>query len=274
MGDFNEVHGVEVKGRVSEAYASVLTPDALSFVASLARRFDKARQSLLAARRARQREILEGKLPDFLPETAEIRAGHWTVGPIPPDLLDRRVEITGPPERKMIINALNSGANVYMADFEDSNAPTWDNNLEGQINLIDAVKGNIGYVSPEGKRYSLGEKTATLLVRPRGLHLVEKHVLVDGAPVSGSLFDFALYFFHNTKALLAKGSGPYFYIPKLESHLEARWWNDVFLFAQDQLGIPRGSIRATVLIETILAAFEMDEILYELREHSAGLNCG
>ncbi|MGH9342388.1 MAG: malate synthase A, partial [Terriglobia bacterium] len=274
MGDLGEVHGVEIKGRVTEAYASVLTSGALAFVASLARQFDKTRQSLLAAREARQRETVAGKLPDFLPETAAIRAGDWTVGPIPPDLLDRRVEITGPPERKMIINALNSGASVYMADFEDSNSPTWDNNVQGQINLIDAVKGNIGYVSPEGKRYSLGEKTATLLVRPRGLHLMEKHVLIDGSPVSGSLFDFGLYFFHNAKTLRTQGSGPYFYIPKLESHLEARWWNDVFLFAQDQVGIPRGLIRATVLIETILAAFEMDEILYELREHSAGLNCG
>ncbi|HEV2500504.1 MAG TPA: malate synthase A [Terriglobia bacterium] len=280
MSDPSEVHGVEgaqgvkINGRMTEVYAGVLTPEALNFVASLARQFDKTRRSLLEAREARQQEIAAGKFPDFLPETEAIRAGNWTVGPIPPDLLDRRVEITGPPERKMIINALNSGASVYMADFEDSNSPTWDNNVQGQINLIDAVKGSIGYVSPEGKRYALAEKTATLLVRPRGLHLVEKHVLVDGAPVPGSLFDFGLYFFHNAKALRAKGSGPYFYIPKLESHLEARWWNDVFLFAQDHLGIPRGSIRATVLIETILAAFEMDEILYELREHSVGLNCG
>lgn len=268
------IEGVEVTGRMTEAYASVLTPEALTFVAALARQFDQARQSLLTARDRRLQELIAGKLPDFLPETASIRASDWKVAPIPPDLLDRRVEITGPPERKMIINALNSGASVYMSDFEDSNSPTWDNNVQGQINLIDAVKGSISYTSPEGKRYALGQKTATLLVRPRGLHLLEKHVRVDGSPVAGSLFDFGLYFFHNAKALLAKGSGPYFYIPKLESHLEARWWNDVFLFAQDRLGVPRGSIRATVLIETILAAFEMDEILYELREHSSGLNCG
>lgn len=268
------IEGIEVTGRVTEAYASVLTPQALAFVAALARQFDTRRQELLAARDARVQELMAGKLPDFLPETASIRAGDWKVASIPPDLLDRRVEITGPPERKMIINALNSGASVYMSDFEDSNSPTWDNNVQGQMNLIDAVKGAIGYTSPEGKRYALAEKTATLLVRPRGLHLLEKHVMVDGAPVSGSLFDFSLYFFHNAKTLLAKGSGPYFYLPKLESHLEARWWNDVFLFAQEELGVPRGSIRATVLIETILAAFEMDEILYELREHSSGLNCG
>lgn len=268
------MNGIEVAGRMNEAYAAVLTPDALDFLAALARQFDARRRELLAARDARQIELDAGKLPYFLPETEPIRASEWTVAPIPRDLLDRRVEITGPPERKMIINALNSGASVYMSDFEDSNSPTWDNNLQGQVNLIDAVRGCIGYVSPEGKHYALGERTATLLVRPRGLHLIEKHLRVDGAPVAGSLFDFGLYLFHNAKALLAKDSGPYFYIPKLESHLEARWWNDVFLFAQEHLGIPRGSIRATVLIETILAAFEMDEILYELREHSSGLNCG
>src|SRR5207248_1770245 len=193
--------------------------------------------------------------------------------PIPRDLLDRRVEITGPVDRKMIINALNSGASVFMADFEDSNSPTWMNNLEGQANLRDAVEGTISFVSPEGKRYQLNDRVATLVVRPRGWHLDERHFLVDGKLISGSLFDFGLYFFHNAHTLIRKGTGPYFYLPKMESHLEARLWNDVFCFAQDELGIPRGTIRATVLIETILAAFEMDEILYELRQHSSGLNC-
>ena len=221
-----------------------------------------------------QREIDNGKFPNFLPETAEIRRSEWKVAPIPKDLMDRRVEITGPVDRKMIINALNSGANVYMADFEDSNTPTWSNNIEGQHNLRDAIRGTIRYESPEGKKYELGPKLATLLVRPRGWHLNEKHFLAEGKPISGSLFDFGLFFFHNAAALLQKGTGPYFYLPKMESHLEARLWNDVFCFAQDELGIPRGSIRATVLIETILAAFEMDEILYELRDHSSGLNCG
>ena len=211
---------------------------------------------------------------NFLSDTASVRAAEWTVAPIPRDLLDRRVEITGPVDRKMIINALNSGASVFMADFEDSNSPTWQNNIEGQFNLRDTVNGTISYVSPEGKKYELAERIATLMVRPRGWHLDEKHFLVGGNPISASLFDFGLFFFHNAKALIAKGTGPYFYLPKLESHLEARLWNDVFNFAQDELDIPRGTIRATVLIETILAAFEMDEILYELREHSAGLNCG
>ena len=252
----------------------MLTPAALDFVATLHRAFDARRQELLARREQRQAELAAGKLPDFLPETAEIRAGAWRAAPIPPDLLDRRVEITGPVDRKMIINALNSGAKVFMADFEDANSPTWDNNIQGQINLRDAINRSIDYVSPEGKAYKLNDTVATLLVRPRGWHLVEKHLLVDGQPVSGSLFDFGLYFFHNAKTLLAKGSGPYFYLPKLESHLEARLWNDVFVLAQNELGVPQGSIRATVLIETILAAFEMDEILYELRDHSAGLNCG
>ncbi len=218
--------------------------------------------------------IDSGKLPDFLPETEHIRNSEWTVAPIPEDLLDRRVEITGPVERKMVINALNSGAKVFMADFEDSHTPTWEGNIEGHINLRDAVNRTIAYTSPEGKPYSLQEKTATLLVRPRGWHLSEKHVLIDGQPVSGGIFDFALYFFHNVRTLLAKGTGPYFYLPKLENHLEARLWNDIFVLAQQELGIPRGTIRATVLIETILATFEMDEILYELREHSSGLNCG
>ena len=252
----------------------ILTPEASGFLTKLAREFEARRQQLLARRRARQQQIDTGQFPDFLPETAHIRQAEWTVAPIPHDLLDRRVEITGPVDRKMIINALNSGADVFMADFEDSNSPTWQNNLEGQFNLRDAVEGTISYVSPEGKRYNLNSKVATLLVRPRGWHLVERHFEVDGAPISASLFDLGLYLFHNAQSLIRKGTGPYFYLPKLESHLEARLWNDVFCYAQDELGIPRGTIRATVLIETILAAFEMDEILYELRQHSSGLNCG
>jgi len=252
----------------------ILTPEASAFLTKLAREFEARRQQLLARRRARQQQIDAGQFPDFLPETAHIRQAEWTVAPIPHDLLDRRVEITGPVDRKMIINALNSGADVFMADFEDSNSPTWQNNLEGQFNLRDAVEGTISYVSPEGKRYNLNSKVATLLVRPRGWHLVERHFEVDGAPISASLFDLGLYLFHNAQSLIRKGTGPYFYLPKLESHLEARLWNDVFCYAQDELGIPRGTIRATVLIETILAAFEMDEILYELRQHSSGLNCG
>ncbi|MCS7052005.1 MAG: malate synthase A, partial [Thermomicrobium sp.] len=212
--------------------------------------------------------------PDFLPETKQIRESDWRVAPTPADLQDRRVEITGPVDRKMMINALNSGARVFMADFEDALSPTWSNVVQGQINLRDAVRRTIAYESPDGRVYRLVERPATLVVRPRGWHLVERHVLVDGEPISASLFDFGLYFFHNAHELLARGSGPYFYLPKLESHLEARLWNDVFLFAQERLGIPRGTIRATVLIETILAAFEMDEILWELREHAAGLNAG
>src|SRR5216110_1903075 len=254
--------------------ADILSPAALRFLAALARRFEPERQRLLARRRERQQELDAGRLPDFLPETKEIRDRDWTVAPIRPDLTDRRVEITGPVERKMMINALNSGANVFMADFEDANAPTWENNLTGQQNVRDAVTRTIAYTSPEGKRYALEAKTATLVVRPRGWHLVEKHLTVDGQPISASLFDFGLTFFHTATKLAASGSGPYFYLPKLESHLEARLWNDVFCFAQDALGVPRGTIRATVLIETILAAFEMEEILYELREHSAGLNAG
>ncbi len=269
-----ETEGIRVLGPVDEAAAEILTPEALRFVAALSRRFEGTRRKLLAARAERQQRLDAGELPDFLPQTREIREAEWTVAPIPSDLLDRRVEITGPVDRKMIINALNSGASVYMADFEDSNSPTWRNNIEGQINLRDAVNGTISFVSPEGRHYRLSEKTAVLMVRPRGWHLDEKHVLVDGVPVSGSLFDFGLFFFHNARALTEKGTGPYFYLPKLENHLEARLWNEVFNFAQDRLGIPRGTIRATVLIENILAAFEMDEILFELREHSAGLNCG
>src|ERR1700676_3069361 len=266
--------GVEILGAVSPAYSEILTPEAMRFLANLARRFEGTRQERLAARVKRQTEIDAGAMPDFPPETAEIRAKEWTVAPIPKDLEDRRVEITGPVDRKMVINALNSGANVFMADFEDSNSPTWQNNIEGQINLRDAIDDSIGYTSPEGKKYALAEKTAVLLVRPRGWHLVERHCLVDGKPMSGSLFDFGLFFFHNAKTLLAKGTGPYFYLPKMEYYLEARRWNDVVVFAQNYVGVPQGSIRATVLIETILGAFNMDEILWELRDHSAGLNCG
>ena len=263
-----------VKATLTAAYAEILTPEALEFVGKLVHQFSGRREELLQRRVARQREIESGAMPDFLPETEDIRAREWTVAPIPDDLMDRRVEITGPVDRKMIINAMNCGANVYMADFEDANSPTWSNTIEGQYNLRDCVRGTIAFTSPEGKRYALQEKTATLLVRPRGWHLPEKHVLADGKPISASLFDFGLYFFHNARALMDRGSGPYFYLPKMESHLEARLWNDVFLMAQDELEIPRGTIRATVLIETILAAFEMDEILYELKDHSAGLNCG
>ena len=252
----------------------ILTPEATAFLERLARRFESRRRELLALRRARQAEIDAGKMPDFLPETAAVRAAGWKVAPIPADLQDRRVEITGPVERKMIINALNSGASVFMADFEDSNSPTWRNVIEGQLNLRDAVNRTIRHSGPDGKRYELADKTAVLMVRPRGWHLDEYNFLVDGKPVSASLFDFGLFFFHNAARLVESGTGPYFYLPKMESHLEARLWNEVFCFAQDELGLPRGTVRATVLIETILAAFEMDEILYELREHSAGLNCG
>src|ERR1700733_3294338 len=257
---------------LSEIETGILTPDARAFLQKLASRFEPRRQELLARRQAVQRDIDNRKFPDFLPETAALRKKEWKVAPIPKDLLDRRVEITGPVDRKMIINALNSGASVYMADFEDSNTPTWSNSIEGQHNLRDAIQGTIGYESPEGKKYQLGSKLATLMVRPRGWHLDEKHFLVAGQPISGALFDFGLFFFHNAATLLSKGTGPYFYLPKLENHLEARLWNDIFNFAQDELRIPRGTIRATVLIETILAAFEMDEILYELGDHSAGLN--
>jgi malate synthase len=265
---------LDILAPIEPGFTEILTPDALRFLTLLAREFEVRRQELLARRVERQHRLSGGELPDFLPETKAVRAGDWTVAPIPPDLIDRRVEITGPVDRKMVINALNSGARVYMADFEDSNAPTWRNNVEGQLNLRDAVRGTIDFTNPEGKHYALAPRIATLMVRPRGWHLDEKHVTVDGTPISAALFDFGLFFFHNAAALIAKGTGPYFYLPKLESHLEARLWNDVFTLAQHELGIPRGTIRATVLIETILAAFEMDEILYELREHSAGLNCG
>ncbi len=273
-GAVSGVAGLELLGSVDQTASRVLTTDALALVARLVRAFEDRRRELLAARTVRQHRIIDGESPDFLPATRGIREAEWTVAPIPQDLLDRRVEITGPVDRKMIINALNSGARVFMADFEDSHAPTWRNTLDGQANLIDAVRRTISYDSPEGKRYTLGDSLATLMVRPRGWHLDEKHVRVDGRPVSASLFDFALFFYHNVEALLHNGTGPYFYLPKMESHLEARLWNDVFVLAQEHVGVPRGTIRATVLIETILAAFEMHEILWELREHSAGLNCG
>ncbi len=266
--------GIDISGRITPEYAQILTPEAVAFVAKLQRAFGPRRAELLARRASRQAELDAGKLPDFLPETRAIRDADWTCAPVPADIQDRRVEITGPVDRKMIINALNSGAKVFMADFEDANTPRWDNNLQGHLNLRDAIRRRIDYVSPEGKAYKLAEKTAVLFVRPRGWHLPEKHVKVDGQPMSGGIFDFALYFFHNAKELLARGSGPYFYLPKMESHREARLWNDIFVMAQNELGIPQGSIKATVLIETILAPFELNEILYELREHSAGLNCG
>jgi len=269
------MQGVELSAPAHPQQDAVLSRPALQFIVELQRRFNARRLELLAARKERQKRIDGGEKPDFLPQTKHIRESEWTVAPIPRDLLDRRVEITGPVDRKMIINALNSGASVFMADFEDSNTPTWANQIEGQANLMDAVRRTITYTDPaSGKKYALNERTAVLLVRPRGWHLDEKHVLVDGQPMSGSLFDFGLYFFHNAKALLDSGTGPYFYLPKMESHLEARLWNDAFVFAQKQLGIPNGTIRATVLIETILAAFEMHEFLWELRDHSGGLNAG
>ena len=265
--------GVQVTATISPEFARILTPEAMAFVAKLARRFEPRRQERLAARVARQKEFDAGMLPAFLPETEKIRAAQWSIAPQPADMLDRRVEITGPTDRKMVINALNCGASTFMADFEDANCPTWFNMIDGQINIRDAVRRTIGF-EQNGKQYSLNEKTAVLIPRPRGWHLDEKHVLVDGKAISGSIFDFALLFFHNAKELLGCGSGPYFYLPKMESHLEARLWNDIFVVAQDELGIRQGSIKATVLIETVVAAFEMDEILHELREHSAGLNIG
>jgi malate synthase len=268
------VEGINVLAPVPEAFKSILTPEALKFAAALAREFDARRQELLQRRVTVQEAINAGQLPDFLDDTREIREAEWKIAPVPRDLQDRRVEITGPVDRKMVINALNSGAKTYMADFEDSHAPTWNATIEGQQNLVDAVNGSITFDSPAGKHYELRDDPAVLIVRPRGWHLPEKHVTVDGRPISASLFDFALFFLHNARPLLANGSGPYFYLPKLESHLEARLWNDVFKRAQDLLGIPQGTIKATVLIETILAAFETEEILYELKDHMAGLNCG
>ena len=266
--------GMKVLGPITPEYAQILTPEALAFLSGLQRKFNRRRLELLARRAQRQKQLDAGELPDFLPETEHVRDAAWQVAPVPQDLQDRRVEITGPTDRKMVINALNSGANMFMADFEDSSTPTWDNQLQGQINVRDALNRSISFTSPEGKQYRLSDKTATLLVRPRGWHLGEKHVMVDGEPMSGSLFDFGLFFFHNAKARLKQGSGVYLYLPKMESHLEARLWNDTFVFAQKELGVPQGTVKATVLIETILATFEMEEILYELREHSAGLNCG
>jgi malate synthase len=264
---------ITVTGRVTSEFAQILSQEALDFIAKLHREFEPRRQELLARRAARQKEFDGGALPDFLPETKQIRESEWRIAEQPRDMLDRRVEITGPTDRKMVINALNCGASTFMADFEDANCPTWFNMIDGQINLRDAVRRSIT-LEQGGKHYRLNEKTAVLLPRPRGWHLDEKHVLVDGEPVAGGIFDFALYFFHNAAELVARGSGPYFYLPKMESHLEARLWNDIFVFSQDELGIARGTIRATCLIETVLAAFEMDEILWELKEHSAGLNIG
>jgi malate synthase len=266
--------GIEILAPITPEFAQILTPEAVAFVANLHRNFDSRRRELLERRRQRQIELDQGQLPDFLPETRHIRDGDWKVAPVPADLQDRRVEITGPTDRKMVINALNSGANMFMADFEDSSTPTWENQIQGQINMRDAIDRTITFTSPEGKHYKLNDKIATLLVRPRGWHLDERHMRVDGRPVSGGLFDFGLYFFHNASKRVAQGGGVYFYLPKMESHLEARLWNDVFVMAQNAVGVPQGTIKATVLIETILAAFEMDEILHELREHSAGLNCG
>jgi malate synthase len=269
-----QVPGIQIPTQMPHLFDRILTTQAVEFVAHLARMFERRRRELMKARAARQSELDHGKQLDFLPATSGIRASEWSVAPVPADLQDRRVEITGPAERKMIINALNSGASAFMADFEDSSTPTWDNMIHGQINLRDAVHRTISFTTSEGRRYALNEKTATLIVRPRGWHMLERHVLIDGEPISASLFDFGLFFFHNAETLLINGSAPYFYLPKMESHLEARLWNDVFVEAQATMGFPRGSIKATVLIETLPAAFEMDEILYELRDHSAGLNCG
>ena len=266
--------GIEVRGAPVDRSDEVLTAEALDFVADLVRTFEPTRRELLAARVARQAELSGGGELGFLPETTKIREGEWRVAPVPADLEVRKVEITGPTDRKMVINALNSGASTYMADFEDANTPTWENMVSGQVNLVDAVRRKIDFASPEGKRYSLNEQIATMIVRPRGWHLPEKHLLVDGEPIAGAFMDFGLYLFHNGKELLKRGSGPYFYLPKLESHREARLWNDIFVRAQERLGVPKGTIKATVLVETFPAAFEMEEILYELRDHSAGLNAG
>ena len=267
--------GIGIMAPISHEFASIVTPEAMNFVAFLQRGFGQRRDELLKARAKRQTALDAGQRPDFLPETAHIRTDNsWAVAPCPDDLQDRRVEITGPVDRKMVINALNSGANVFMADFEDSSTPTWINQIGGQINLRDAVHGTISFTGEDGEQYRLIDKTATLMVRPRGWHLNEKHVVIDGKPCAGAIFDFALYLFHNARALIERASGPYFYLPKIESHLEARLWNDIFCLAQDELGIARGTIKATCLIETLPAAFEMDEILYEMKEHSAGLSAG
>ncbi|MFZ6730879.1 malate synthase A [Undibacterium sp. Ji42W] len=265
--------GMQISGEIKPGFADILTPEALALVAKLSRAFEPRRQELLAARVERAKRLDAGETPDFLPETLHIREGDWKIAPIPKALECRRVEITGPVERKMVINAFNSGADSYMTDFEDSNTPNWDNQITGQINMRDAVRRTIS-LEQNGKSYKLNDKIATLVVRPRGWHLDEKHVLVDGKRISGGIFDFALFLFHNAKEQLARGAGPYFYLPKMESHLEARLWNDIFVMAQNEIGLAQGTIKATVLIETIVAAFEMDEILYELREHSSGLNAG
>lgn len=274
MATYPTADGITITGPLNPQFMEILSLEAQNFVAALAREFNSRRLELLEQRGDIQAAIDGGKLPDFLPETREIRSGDWRVAPVPQDLQDRRVEITGPVDRKMVINALNSGASTYMADFEDSHAPTWEGTVQGQINLRDAVNGTITFTNPQGKTYQLADSTVVLIVRPRGWHLTEKHFLVDGTPVSASLFDFALYLFHNASALLKNGTGPYFYLPKLENHREARLWNDVFVRAQELLDIPTGTIKATVLIETVLAAFETEEILYELKDHMAGLNCG
>ena len=266
--------GIQIVGELLPGYEEILSRDALTFIEQLEKKFGTRRKELLMKRQQKQTEIDQGKLPSFLPETEYIRKGEWKIWPLPKDLQDRRVEITGPTDRKMIINALNSGAKVFMADCEDATSPTWQNMIEGQLNLRDAVMRTISFQDPNGKEYKLKDETAVLLVRPRGLHLEEKYMLLDGNPISGSFLDFGLYFYHNARQLITRGSGPYFYLPKIESHLEARLWNDVFTFSESYLEIPRGTIKATVLIETILAAFEMNEILFELKEHSAGLNCG
>jgi malate synthase len=274
MESYPSIDGMDVRGPVSAPFDEILTPEALRFIGTLARKFDSRRRALLDRRKEVQQEIDAGKRLDFLAETRHIREADWKIASVPHDLQDRRVEITGPVERKMVINALNSGASTFMADFEDSHAPTWAGTLQGQVNLRDAVNGTISYVSPEGRRYQLEEKPAVLMVRPRGWHLFEKQVRLDGAPMSGSIFDFGLFLFHNARSLLDKGSGPYFYLPKMESHLEARLWNDVFVEAERLLALPPGSIKATALIETLPAAFQVDEILYELRDYIVGLNCG
>jgi malate synthase len=269
-----QMTGCKIVGEMNHEFQQVLTPEALRFIEKLERNFGTRRRELLQKRQERQQDIDSGKLPGFLPETEHIRNGDWTVAQIPEDLQDRRVEITGPVDRKMVINALNSGAKVFMADFEDATSPSWHNIMNGQVNLRDAVRRTISYQNESGKAYQLNDEIATLKVRPRGWHLEEKHIELDGRRLSASFVDFGLFFFHNAKELIKRGSGPYFYLPKMESHLEARLWNDVFCFAQNELNIPQGTVKATVLIETIMAAFQMDEILYELKEHSAGLNCG
>jgi malate synthase len=268
------IRGVGIAAPLLGGYERILTPGALNFVAALHRKYNAQRKALLDLRKERQRELENGELPCFADHTWLIREGVWQVAPVPECLQDRRVEITGPVDRKMIINALNSGAKVFMADFEDSTSPTWQNIVEGQLNLRDALRGDIAYESPDGRQYSLNEEVAVIMVRPRGWHLTEKHILIDGEPASASLVDFGLFMFHNALHLSGAKRGPFFYLPKLESHLEARLWNDVFVTAQSMLEIPKGTIKATVLVETIFAAFEMEEILYELRDHSAGLNAG